>query len=157
MLLRIVVGRRRWFGVHYLQYGFYGSVAVEHLCRHHIDGTTPDDTTPLRSSPGNRSTIPLKSHCNRITTTTDAKWITTDVELAAMTRTRMMTIRQPMPVCCETCNVTCDPITFLTGWPPLTESCYSLSRIKYNIIRVRYRYKWRDKNKISVLKACTNH
>lgn len=26
------------------------------------------------------------------------------------------TVRQPMPVCCETCNVTCDPTVF-TGWP----------------------------------------
>lgn len=41
MLLRIVAGRRGRFGVHYLQYVFDGAIAMKHLSRHHIDGTTP--------------------------------------------------------------------------------------------------------------------
>lgn len=62
VLLRVVLGRGRRFGVHYLQYALDGVGLVENLCRHHTnDGDRERTRTALRlrehRDPGGSRTV----------------------------------------------------------------------------------------------------
>ncbi|CAI6362331.1 unnamed protein product [Macrosiphum euphorbiae] len=69
---------------------------MEHLSRHHIDGTTPILPSHYgrrrATDPQFRSEVIAREE--RLPEPTDAMWMTTDVELAAISRAReqMMTI-----------------------------------------------------------------
>lgn len=92
-----------------------------------------DPTTILRSSPGNRTIIPYKSHGKGETSATDSKWITTDVGLAAMSRTRMMT--DTTTHACLLWNVQ------RHLWPDCISD--SLTTLETTVvIRYRYHYRW---------------